>query len=195
VTPQRELRYYASIPKMLLLLLVSGIFVFIGWQMLRTHRASMNLIIAWLAIGFFGLGVVAFLAMLAFAILRIPLLAIDTKGITARQPLMPWKRVFVPWPDIARIGIRTQRGFHGSSFSMFQAQARGPSRYSSRRAQRFVAGLDPTLLGVVISVPFGFLFVWASRNRRVSLLNRVYQTFAPEIIQYGAIVDEAEQVV
>ena len=195
MTPQRELRYYASIPKMLLLLLVGGVFVFIGRQMSHTRGVSMNLIVAWLAIVFFGLAVLAFLAMLAFAILRIPLLAIDAEGITATQPLMPWKKVFVPWPDIARIGIRRQRGFHGSSFSMFQAQARDPSRYSSLRVQRFIARLDPTLRGIVISVPFSFLFVWASRNRRVSLLNRVYQTFSSEIIQHSVVVDEAERVV
>lgn len=190
---QRELRYYVNIPKLLLLLFICVLFVVGGQQMLR---GGGNVIAAWLAIGFFGLGVLTFLAALSFAVLlRRPLLAVNATGITAAQLLVPWKKVFVPWSAIARIGIRTRRGAHSTSFSTFQAHVRDPNRYSSPRVQRFIDSYDPTLQGIVISVPLGFLFLWASRKRRATFLQHIYQTFAPEIIQYGVVVDEAEHVV
>lgn len=188
----RVIRYYASIPKLLLLLIGCGGFVVGGWSMLHGG----NVVMAWLTIVFFGLCALAALAMLAFAVLlRRPLLAIDPTGVTARQPLVPWVKVFVPWPDIAYIGVRTRRGGRGSAFSTLVAYARDPDRYSSPRAQRFVASYDPTLQGIVISAPLSFLFVWVSRKRQESLLRRIQQTFAPEIIQHGIVVDDSEWVV
>ncbi len=55
----QPLRFYANPLKFLLLLLASAIFVAIGIWMLHTPTTSAkpsNVVIAWLAIGFFGLG-------------------------------------------------------------------------------------------------------------------------------------------
>ena len=193
MTPQRELRYYASIPKLLLALFGSGIAVVIGqWA----WRAGANAIMAWLVVVLSGLCALIFLAILTFAvILRKPTLVIDSSGIAARHPLTPWKTVFVPWSDVLRIGIRTRYGAAAASSSEFQAQARDPERYNISGLQRFSERIVPTRPGTVISAPLNLLFLRISRKRRVAFLKHIEQTFAPEIIQRGVIVDEAEHVV
>jgi hypothetical protein len=61
VLPQREIRYYFSILKLMLLLLASLAFVAIGWPMIH---AGAHPIIAWLGVGFFGLGALVILGEL-----------------------------------------------------------------------------------------------------------------------------------
>lgn len=183
----REIRYYANIPKVLLLLIGSGAFIVLGWSMLGSGG---NMVIAWLAMIFFGLCALVALAMLVFAVvLRQPLLLLDADGVTARQALTPWKKAFVPWPDIARIGVRTVSGARGSSSSTLLVYVRDRNRYTSSRAQRFTAAIDPTLQGVALSAQFTFLLTWASRKRCLTVLERIKTTFAPEIIQYDIAVD------
>jgi hypothetical protein len=191
VTPQRELRYYISIPKLLLALFGSSLFTVGG---LWAWRVGANAMMAWLTIVFGGLCALIFLAILVFAaILREPSLAIDPEGITARHPLTPWNAVFVPWSDVRCIGIRTRYGAAASTASEFQVQARDPNRYTLSRLQRFSARVVPTSPGTVIDAPLNLLFF--GRKQRAAFLKHVQQSFAPEIIQYHVVVDEAERLV
>ncbi|HEX8732366.1 MAG TPA: STM3941 family protein [Ktedonobacterales bacterium] len=187
----REIRYYASIPKLLLLLIGSAAFVAIGWSM---QRVGDNLVFAWMAIVLFGLCALVVLAMLIFAVvLRQPLLVINSAGITARQALLPWWRTaFVPWPDIARIRVRTVSGASATSISQLLIYARNRDRYNpSARGRRFVDAHAPIFQGVALSAPFALLLTWASRKRCLAVVERIKQTFAPEIIQYNITVDDA----
>lgn len=187
----REIRYYASIPKILLLLIASAAFVVGGWAM---RGSSDNVVIAWLAMIFFGFcGLVALAILFSAAILRLPLLVIDSTGITARQALLPWwKTKFVPWPDITRIGVRTTRGARGSSFSQLLVYARDRERYNpSARGRRFVDTFAPSLSGVALTAPFAMLLVWASRKRCLAVVERIKQNFVSEIIRYNIAVDDA----
>ncbi len=183
----REIRYYTSIPKILLLLIGSSVFVVLGYGM---RNSGANAVIAWLAIVFFGFCALVALAVLVLAVVaRQPLLAIDATGITARQPLTPWKVAFVPWPEITRISIHTIRNGRSSSSSMLLVYARDRERYNpSASARRFVDTQAPTFQGVALSAQFTFLLAWASRPRCLAVLERIQQTFAPEIIQYGVEV-------
>lgn len=193
MTPQHVLHYYVNIPKLLLALFGSGIAVVTGQLMLRAGAPA---VVAWLVVVCGGLCALIFLALLVFAvILRTPVLAIDPEGITARHPLTPWTVVFVPWSDVRRMGIRTRYGAAASSASDFQAQARDPNGYTISGLQRFSERVVPTRPGTVISAPLNLLFFQTGRKQRAAFLKHIEQTFAPEIIQYGVVVDEAERVV
>lgn len=188
MSDSREIRYYASIPKVLLLLIGSGVFVVLGYGI---RNSGANAVIAWLAIVFFGFCALVALTMLVLAVvLRQPLLAIDSTGITARQALTPWKASHVPWPEITRISVYTIRGSRSSSSSQLLVHVRDRERYNpSPRARRFVDAVAPAFQNVALSAQFTFLLAWASRKRCLAVLERIETTFMPEIIQYDITVD------
>lgn len=194
--PQREIRYYFSILKLVLLLLASLLFVAIGWPM--THSGA-NPIIAWLCVGFFVLSALVILGVLILAVIfRLPTLSrpalqITDDGISSVLPFTPWARSFVPWVDVARIRIRAQRHARGRSFASLVVHVRNSDAYMSQKAQQFAEAWDPSMKDTVINVPLIFVFVWVSAARQAQMLERITTTFAPEIIRHNIQVDQEER--
>ena len=133
--PQREIRYYFSILKLMLLLLASLAFVAIGWPMIHSGA---NPIIAGLGVGFFGLGALVILGELILTVIfRLPMLdkpalQITDDGISSVLPFTPWARSFVPWADVARINIRRRRYARREERPFDEEIARGAQRHGGR---------------------------------------------------------------
>jgi hypothetical protein len=197
VLPQREIRYYFSILKLMLLLLASLAFVANGWPMIH---AGAHPIIAWLGVGFFGLGALVILGELILTVIfRLPMLdkpalQITDDGISSVLPFTPWAHSFVPWADVARINIRRWRYARGRSFASLVVHVRNPDAYMSQKAQRFAEAWDPSMKDTVITVPLIFIFVWVSATRRAQMLERIKTTFAPELIQHNIWIDQEERL-
>jgi hypothetical protein len=189
----RELRYYSSNSKLLLQLVGSLTFVFIGW-LIKGSAVGFNLVMAWLAIVLFGLGVVVFFVQLLLAVVvRKPVLRINTAGIASAAPLQLSKTSFVPWDDIARINVRVQSASSRNKQYYFLVEPRHPERYTTLNKQNLSAQMYPSLAHAAISVIIGQLFFIASRKRRTQLLERIETTFAPEITQFNIVVDNVER--
>lgn len=182
----REIRYYASIPKAALLAGLFVAFSAFGW-----HARTPGNVIDWVMIGFFGLVTLGALTALVFAVMRRkPVLAINDIGITYLPPGKA-PNVTVLWDDATRISIDTAYGARGLKSYYLAVQARHPDRYASVH-QRVMIGWLSAGHDVAIAVPLDLLFLWALRARREQMLQRIQQTFAPEIILYGVEVEEPE---
>lgn len=193
MVPSRELHFYASIPKIVLLLLISVGFIAIGWWAWMTQHSLRVMLVGMLGVAFGGVCSLTFLILILFLILfRKPILRFTDTGITFSQPLMPWRSTVMSWQDVVRIAIHAQGALHTTSYLLI-VQTRYPDRYISSKAQRFTSGWFPALAGVVISAQLNMLFLRASRERRTRMLERIHTTFAPEIYQYQVQVDEQER--
>lgn len=193
MVPQREIRYYASIPKIILLLFIMAGLTFIGWNGLVT---GYNAYISWMLLSVGGLGALVALLWLLFTVaLRQPILRINDAGLTSSPPLKPWLQRFIPWDDVGRIGINAQQLSKRTTNYYFVVEARRPDRYTAPASWlgRLSVRVYPTLAGVEMTVLLNWLFLRASRTRRAQLLERIKTTFAPEIAQYDIWLDETEQ--
>lgn len=189
----REIRYYASIPKLLLILLGAFGFVAVGW-LLALARA--NPILIWLDIGFFGLGALVMLVQIALVVVfRRPMLLISNSGITTiPYALQPNRLTMVPWQEIAGIGIRVQQLPRTRQY-YFIVQARRPedALAASSGMQRLSVKMYPSLAQMAINLPLNTLFLFTTRKRRARLLEHIQMMFAPELIQYNIWVDQQER--
>ena len=94
MTPQRELRYYASIPKLLLLLIVTGGLAPLGWS---ARTTGFNAIIAWILIlAGCGFGALVGIGLVVTIVLRRPALRVNEEGFISTSPFTPWRRTFLP---------------------------------------------------------------------------------------------------
>lgn len=190
----REIRYYASIPKIMLLLLCMTGFTFASWQWLVMGHNVVASWMSWIVLVLCGLGMlIALVWLLLTVIVRRPILRITNAGFTSSPPIKPWRSRFVPWDDVERIGISVQRLSARTTSYYFVIEARHPERYTSSNKQRLAASMYPSLTSVAITVMLNWLFLRVSRGRRAQLLERVRTTFAPEIAQHNVWVDEKER--
>jgi hypothetical protein len=191
---QRELRYYASIPKILIVLIGSAGFTFAGWQILKSDAHAF---MTWFALGFFGLCTLVAVAWLIMTIaLRKPLLQFTEAGVTSSQALRPWRTYFVPWSNVAGIGIRVRRspsGYARNTSYYLVIQARRPDSATKSRVGRMSMRMYPSLAGAAEVVRLNSLFFLATRARRLRVLEHIKTTFAPEIIQHNIWVDQEER--
>lgn len=194
--PQRELRYYTSVPKVLALLIGSAGFTFAGWQMLTSGA---NAVASWFVLGFSGLCMLIGLQWLGtIIVLRKPVLRINEAGFTEFPALAPWRSFSVPWVDVAGIGLRVRRsrsGFFTRSSHYFVVQARHPDQLPGRtkKVARWTIAMFPSLESTAIAESLNMMFLFATRKRRMQMLERIKTTFMPEIIRYGIWIDEVER--
>ena len=88
MTPARELRYYASIPKLLLFLCSDAMFIALGWW--ATLSVPGESVISWAMLVTFVLFALFILIGCFFmGLLRQPMLQIDDVGITHVSTLTP----------------------------------------------------------------------------------------------------------
>lgn len=192
--PQREIRYYASIPRNLFRLVVSGGFTAIGWLLWTSQRSGWDAIRGGVALGFFGLlTVTSLMAFIQVVALRKPLLTINERGFTLALLLAPWRTHFIPWTSARLIGIRVQQ-FRGKTY-FFVVDVRTmldgarPARFGFARLS---SALFPSLAPAAIVVRLSELFFFTSATRRAEMMDHIQAEFATEIARYHVDVDSVE---
>lgn len=189
--PPGAIRYYANIPKLLLFLVMFGGFAVIGWRMWITQHSTKEAVVGIAALGFGGFGALAFFYWLVItAIVRKPLLEFDEAGVRSSLSLYPWRATFIPWMCIQRLGILAQMGHNSSYYFVVNARVYKVSN-ASRRG--IAAKLYPALDHAAICVRLNSVFLFASRQRRADMLERIKATFAQEITQHQVDVDMEER--
>lgn len=179
----QPLRLYANPMKQFLYLLGSAVFVSIGFLMLQDPKVRANpsqIIAAYAAIIFFGLGGGVFLIMiLRYTIFRLPVIQIDAQGWSYKPPLAG-KAQTVPWQNIRAIALLRQQMPRTSMYYLV-AYARDPQQVPHPRTQAFTARFYPSLSGAALSIPLNTLFVRTTPAKSKRLLERIASTCAPEI--------------
>lgn len=194
--PQRELRYYANVPKVLVLLIGSAGGTFAGWRMLTSGA---NVVGSWLVLGFFGLCMLIGLRWLGvIVVLRKPILRINEAGFTEHASAAPWRSFSVSWVDVTGICIRVLRsrsGFLTRSTYFFVVQARHADQLPGRttKVARWTTAMFPSLKNVAMAESLNMMFLWPTRRMRANMLERIKTTFTPEISRYHIRVDEEER--
>jgi hypothetical protein len=145
----------------------------------------------------------AFLIMFALTVLRLkPLLQIDDTGFTSSQLLSRTPPNFVPWSDVARIGIRVQRlnPKRRVSVNMYYIAVFERDEDDAEEKNASDLGLTNVETSESMSfeyapilIPLNLMFLHASRKRRAQALERIKTDFAPEMIQYRIAVDYEER--
>jgi hypothetical protein len=111
MSEDKALRFYARPLKLVLLILAPAAFVALGIWMLRTPDISadqFNVVVAWAAVGFFGLGAVVLLIIFVRnVVFRLPVLQIDEQGWVTRTTLFVKKQT-ANWQDIDHVAIYRQ---------------------------------------------------------------------------------------
>lgn len=193
--PQGEIRYYASIPKVLALLLGSVMFTALGWWAWTNQHTMKAAIGGVLGLGFGGVCSVTFLYWLAcMAIYRKPLLAFTDAGVQSSIAVQPWRVTFVPWAEVESMGIFAQKMPRNKSY-YFAVNVRDISAYrtSTSRLGRMAANMYPSLAHAAIAIPVNSLYLFATRQRRADMLERINASFASEIIRYQVDLAMEEQ--
>lgn len=200
--PQREIRYYASVPKLLLLVLFfCGLTVF-GWWVWTGWHIFGGVIVGALLIGSGGLGALAGLGLLVDAIvLRNPMLLVDDSGFTTSLPLRPSRHLIYPWADISGIGVTVQELGGERSFTVrlyylavYRRDPDSEAELDSReRLVHYIRNLRPSFRAAPPIATLDFLFLWPTRRMRANMLERIKTTFTPEISRYHIRVDEEER--
>lgn len=192
---QQEIRYYSSIPKLLLLLLLVVGFIWVGWNELTSRRNPVPLLLFLIFVLVVSCIASAVVVMWLFVtvIMRQPILCINAAGLAAAPPLRPWRRRLIPWEGITRIRIGVQSGPAMATFSYFIVDASNLPNIWATSEERFSAKVYPSLAKSEITTPLNWLFFWTTPKRRAQLLERIKTTFAPEISRYHIRVDEVER--
>lgn len=187
------LRFYASPVRLLLLILGSGVFVAGGVWILRTPRYSYDVVMAWLAIWFFGLGLIVFLILvMRDVIFRQPVLEIDGQGWSRRTAFLANQQT-IHWQDIERVGVYSQELGQKRRMFYLVIYGRNPNNVAHVTTQRFVTRFYPVLQGALMTLPLNNLFLRATPAKVERILERIRAVYASEIRQYGIQIDTAIQ--
>ncbi len=199
--PQREIRYYASIPKIFMFLLGSSLFAAGGWWTVTTQHAMKATIGGGVLVGIGCCGCAVFLAWLVEAIVvRKPLLRINEIGFTSSLPLFARRGRFVPWADVKGICIGKQVLKSGTlarnTVWYLIVDVRDVNKYPSQRPKlaSLSTNMYPSLAHTALMVQLNRLYLFASRRRRADMLERIKATFASEIIRYHIDLAMEEQL-
>ncbi|MGO8950679.1 MAG: STM3941 family protein [Ktedonobacterales bacterium] len=189
------LRLYFNTVKLLLYLLITGVFTLAGFWLQQNSEADPLFVLAgWVFLIFFGLATAAVLFMIVRnVIFRLPLLQIDEKGWTSRNLLLQ-KRA-ASWPDIERIGIYRQWMGQPGLFRLgtthtYYLVAYGKDRRKMTRdafwttAERFHRSLHEAS----IAIPVNSVFLRTTPERVERLLEHVRTTYAHDLQLNGIAV-------
>lgn len=184
------LRLYGNPFKQSLYLLISLGFVAAGLLLLRSPKYSagaLNVVMAYLCIGFFGLGSVVFLYSMARDLLvRHPVLQVDAQGWTY-HPALGLHSQHVPWQDVGRVALYRQRVKSSRMFYLV-LEARHPDELPPSPARAMAASLYPSMARVVMTVPLNTVLMRMSPAKAERLLRRVQTEFSGELHSYGIAV-------
>jgi hypothetical protein len=189
------LRLYSNPFKQSLYLLGSFGFVAAGLLLLRDPKFSANarnVVIAYLCIGFFGLGSVVFLYSMARDLLvRHPVLQVDAQGWTY-DPALRLHSQHVPWQDVGRVAIYRQR-VRSSRMYYLVLEARRADELPPSRARAMAASLYPSMSVAVMTVPLNTVLMRASPAKVEHLLHSVQAEFPRELRSYSIEVADKIQ--
>jgi hypothetical protein len=180
---KREIRCYASIPKIILMLVLFGDLTFAIWWALQGNFKS---VVLWTALAFFGfITLFPLVWLVAVMVFRQPILRINDEGIFYSVPIMPWNHIVVRWGDVTRIWVAEKRflaGLYYVTHCYLAVDVNDPDRLvPSRRTCRFTA-VYPGLDKAAIVVAFSHLhFIASTRKQRGRLLERIETMFSPGI--------------
>jgi hypothetical protein len=181
---------YSNPFKQSLYLLGSLGFVAVGFLLLsepKFRANTSNVVMAYLCIGFFGLGVVVFLySMARDLLLRRPLLQVDTRGWTY-SPALGQRSQHIPWQDVARVALYRQR-VRSSRMFYLVLEAHQPDEVQPSGAQALTARLYPSMSLALITVPLNTVFMRTAPTKVERLLHRVQAAFSSEFNRYDIAV-------
>ena len=184
------LRLYGNPFKQSLYLIGSLGFVAAGLLLLRDPQFSADTVhvaMAYLCIGFFGLGTVVFLYSLARDLLmRRPVLQVDARGWTYHSTLGRQAQR-VPWQAVGRIALYRQR-VRSTRMYYLVLEARHSGQLPPSRARAVTAHFYPSMARAVMSVPLNAVFMRASPAQVEHLLHSVQAEFFRELQYYGIAV-------
>lgn len=186
-----SLRFYANSLKLVLLVLGSAIFVAVGYLILRDPRMSanpFNVVMAWVAIVFFGLGVVVFVIIfIRDVVFRRPVLAIDEQGWVTRTTLFVKKQT-AKWQDIDHVAIYRQWArqslIRRRPEYMYWLVVHGVDPSKVARRSRFSARMYrfyPALREALMVVPLNNLFVRPTQEKVERVLERIHARYDVEL--------------
>ena len=187
----QPLRFYANPVKYLLLLLTSAAFVIGGVWILHDPKMSaspFNVIMAWLVIGLFGLGILFFLIIfIRDAIFRLPVLHIDEQEWSTRTTLFVKKQT-AKWQDIDHVAVyrqwRSQSAIRHRPEYMYWLVVHGVDPGKAARNSRFSARmyrLYPSLRESLMVVPLNNLFVRTTQEKVVRVIERIRARYDVEL--------------
>ena len=184
------LRLYSNPFKQSLYLLVALGFVAAGLLMLRDPQFSADTahaVMAYLCIGFFGLGSVVFLYSITRDLLvRHPVLQVDARGWTY-HPALGRQVQRVPWQAVGRIALYRQR-VRSTRMYYLVLEARHSGRLPLSRARAVATHLYPSIAQAVMTVPLNAVFMRASPAQVEHLLHSVQVEFFRELQYYSIAV-------
>lgn len=186
-----SLRFYANSLKLVLLVLGSAIFVAVGYLILHDPRMSanpFNVVMAWVAIVFFGLGVVVFVIIfIRDVVFRRPVLAIDEQGWVTRTTLFVKKQT-AKWQDIDHVAIYRQWArqslIRRRPEYMYWLVVHGVDPSKVARRSRFSARMYrfyPALREALMVVPLNNLFVRPTQEKVERVLERIHARYDVEL--------------
>ena len=199
MSEDKALRFYARPLKLVLLILAPAAFVALGIWMLRTPDISadqFNVVVAWAAVGFFGLGAVVLLIIFVRdVVFRLPVLQIDEQGWVTRTTLFVKKQT-ANWQDIDHVAVYRQwlrdRSIRHRPKYMYWLVVHGVDPGKVARNSRFAARryrFYPALWESLMVVPLNNLFIRTTPEKVEQLLARIRATYDSELHQYDIRVD------
>jgi hypothetical protein len=190
-----SLRLYSNPFKQSLYLLGSLAFVAAGFLLLRDpkFRADpVNVVMAYIDIGFFGLGVLVFLlSMSREVLLRRPVLQVDSQGWTF-NPALGQRPQQAAWQDIGRVTMYRQRLQRNKMFYLV-VEARTPEDAPDSTVHKITTRFYPSLALALLAVPLNTVFMRTTPAKTARLLQRIRTTFADELRDYYILVDDTIQ--
>jgi hypothetical protein len=197
VDVEHTLSLYSNPFKQSLYLLGSLGFVVTGPLLLRDPKfraGGPNVVMAYICIGFLGLGTVVFVYSMAHDLLvRHPMLQVDARGWTF-EPALGQHRQHVGWQDIGRVALYCQRIESTRRFYLV-LEAWNPDELPPSRARALDARIYPSLSRAMMTVPLNSAFVRASPAKVGRLLHSVQAEFSGELRSYGiAVADKIQDM-
>lgn len=199
MTPRREIRYRAGIPRILLtfiLVLMCLYFVYSDSVLLMSPMPQsigdvINNILLLSVMVLCALGLLQWLV--ALGIVRGTLLTVDHAGFRALYLFKPWRSKVVPWEEVTGLGVRKHRLKLGLTRHYFVADVRDASKFPRHLPAlvRLLTKAHPSPVRQYVALAsLNMIWLFATRKRQAQMLERIKTTFAPEIYQYQIQVDD-----
>lgn len=199
MTPRREIRYRAGIPRILLtfvlvlmcLYLVYSEIVLLASPTQQSVGDVVNNIFVLVCMVLCALGFLLWLV--ALGIVRGTLLTVDHAGFRALYLFKPWRSKVVPWEEVTGLGIRKHRLKLGLTQHYFVADVRDASKFPRHLPAlvRLLTKAHPSPVRQYVALAsLNMIWLFATHKRQAQMLERIKTTFAPEIYQYQIQVDD-----
>ncbi len=190
------LRLYASPLKLITLLIVSLVFVVIGYLMALNPRAQYggwDTIMGWAALILFGLGFIIFaLGFVFLVVARQPLLEITPEGWRFRSKVFFLGVTFVSWQEIGHIGIYQQRTGRSSTTYLVLIQKSEPLRAAIAQGTPAIY-LQEFFARGARRIPLTFAYFRVTPKVCERLLADIRTVCANELARYGVYVEPKVQ--